>query len=127
MPPHLWWTLLFALQLYLSERPWAGLRPVQIILKKSQGKARLTWPAGAPAQYKALAERCMATDYKSRPTFTEVCTRCRCALTSRTSSCILDARCPCPTLPRGSVHQGHDVMYGGLAGYLLSSRIEYAH
>jgi hypothetical protein len=113
MPPHLWWTLLFALQLYLSERPWAGLRPVQIILKKSQ--------------YKALAERCMATDYKSRPTFTEVCTRCRCALTSRTSSCILDARCPCPTLPRGSVHQGHDVMYGGLAGYLLSSRIEYAH
>ena len=66
---------LSALQMYMSERPWAGLRPVQIILKKSQGKARLTWPEGTPAQYQALAERCMATDYKSRPTFAEVCTQ----------------------------------------------------
>ena len=60
------------LQLYVGERPWAGLRPVQIILKKSQGKARLTWPDGAPEQYQALSERCQTTDYKQRPTFTEV-------------------------------------------------------
>ena len=60
------------LQLYMGERPWAGLRPVQIILKKSQGKARLTWPDGAPAQYRALSERCQTTDYKQRPTFAEV-------------------------------------------------------
>jgi len=60
------------LQLYMGERPWAGLRPVQIILKKSQGKARLTWPDGAPEQYRVLSERCQTTDYKQRPTFTEV-------------------------------------------------------
>ena len=59
-------------QLYMGERPWAGLRPVQIILKKSQGKARLTWPDGAPENYRALSERCQTTDYKQRPTFAEV-------------------------------------------------------
>ncbi len=56
----------------MGERPWAGLRPVQIILKKSQGKARLTWPDGAPEQYRVLSERCQTTDYKQRPTFAEV-------------------------------------------------------
>ena len=59
-------------QLYMGERPWAGLRPVQIILKKSQGKALLTWPAGAPSQYQALSDRCLAVDYKKRPVFAEV-------------------------------------------------------
>ena len=40
------------LQLYVGERPWAGLRPVQIILKKTTGRANLAFPPGTPAAYK---------------------------------------------------------------------------
>ena len=39
-------------QLYVGERPWAGLRPVQIILKKTTGRANLAFPPGTPAAYK---------------------------------------------------------------------------
>jgi len=40
------------MQLYVGERPWAGLRPVQIILKKTTGRANLAFPPGTPAAYK---------------------------------------------------------------------------
>ena len=42
-------------QLYVGERPWAGLRPVQIILKKTSGRANLAFPPGTPAAYKVQA------------------------------------------------------------------------
>ena len=42
------------MQLYVGERPWAGLRPVQIILKKTTGRANLAFPPGTPAAYKVL-------------------------------------------------------------------------
>ena len=40
------------MQLYVGERPWAGLRPVQIILKKTTAHANLAFPPGTPAAYK---------------------------------------------------------------------------
>mmetsp|Transcript_8962 Transcript_8962/g.26850 ORF Transcript_8962/g.26850 Transcript_8962/m.26850 type:complete len:941 (-) Transcript_8962:2021-4843(-) len=59
-------------EMYVGERPWAGLRPVSIILKKTQGKAQLQWPNGTPQAYRALADRCMSSMPKERPPFADI-------------------------------------------------------
>jgi hypothetical protein len=38
------------------QRPWAGLRPIQVIMKKASGTSTLEWPPGTPALYKQLAQ-----------------------------------------------------------------------
>lgn len=38
------------------QRPWAGLRPIQVIMKKASGTSTLEWPPGTPALYKELAQ-----------------------------------------------------------------------
>ncbi len=52
-------------QLYVGERPWAGLRPVQIILKKTTGRANLAFPPGTPAAYKVLLAHDMSDSVAS--------------------------------------------------------------
>lgn len=37
---------------YVGERPYAGMRPVHIIMKKVQGKAVLAFPPGTRTGYK---------------------------------------------------------------------------
>lgn len=59
-------------ELFVGDRPWAGLRQMQIIQNVSVDKVALEWPAGTPAQYKALAERCMSKDRQLRPTFDDI-------------------------------------------------------
>ena len=38
------------------QRPWAGLRPIQVIMKKASGASTLEWPPGTPTPYKQLAQ-----------------------------------------------------------------------
>lgn len=48
---------------YTSERPWAGMHPVQVMMKKAQGGASLPWPAAAPEPYARLAQVRMFSVY----------------------------------------------------------------
>ena len=41
---------------YCMQRPWAGLRPIQVIMKKASGASTLEWPPGTPTPYKQLAQ-----------------------------------------------------------------------
>lgn len=41
---------------YTGERPWAGMHPVQVMMKKAQGGAALAWPPGTPEPYSRLAQ-----------------------------------------------------------------------
>ena len=52
---------------YVGERPWAGLRPVQIILKKTQGKAILKFPPGTPPGYKVRLTQSTLSSQETNP------------------------------------------------------------
>ncbi|KAK9810348.1 hypothetical protein WJX72_009180 [[Myrmecia] bisecta] len=58
-------------ELYTGQRPWAGLRHVQVIAHKMRSTTKLEFPPAVPAAYRDLADRCMATDDRARPPFSE--------------------------------------------------------
>jgi hypothetical protein len=41
---------------YCMQRPWAELRPIQVIMQKASGALALQWPPGTPTLYQHLAE-----------------------------------------------------------------------
>ncbi|KAK9807889.1 hypothetical protein WJX72_012343 [[Myrmecia] bisecta] len=58
--------------MYTGQRPWAGMRHVQIIAQKIIGNASLPFPDHTPRAYRELAESCMDPDDSARPCFDDV-------------------------------------------------------
>ena len=53
-------------------KAFAEYQPAQILVGRITGDLELHWPAEAPAEVRALAERCMQLDPDVRPSFREV-------------------------------------------------------
>ncbi|KAK9820570.1 hypothetical protein WJX72_011761 [[Myrmecia] bisecta] len=60
-------------ELACSARAWAGLNHAQVISAVAVDKRSLVFPLSVPAEYAALAQRCMSRDAAERPTFDELC------------------------------------------------------
>lgn len=41
---------------YTGQRPWGGMRPVQVLMDKGMGGTALKWPVGTPEPYRCLAQ-----------------------------------------------------------------------
>jgi hypothetical protein len=64
-------------ELYMSQRPWAGLRQAQVIAAKLYKSQTLQFADNAPPRYERLCADCMAVDFTRRPSAFEVLQRLR--------------------------------------------------
>lgn len=62
-------------ELYMSQRPWAGLRHAQVIAAKLYKSQTLQFAESVPQAYESLCSDCMSVDFRSRPSASEVLER----------------------------------------------------
>lgn len=84
---------------YVGERPYAGLRPAQIVMRRAQGKGQLLWPPGTPIGYKVRtypiwlpSDKCILnpSTYCRRHYLTLMTAEVKCGLASIRSKCGTD-------------------------------------
>ncbi|KAG2453167.1 hypothetical protein HYH02_002491 [Chlamydomonas schloesseri] len=59
-------------EMAVGRKAYAEYQPAQILVGRMTGDLELHWPPDAPAEVRALAERCMRQDPDARPSFREV-------------------------------------------------------
>ncbi|KAG2437299.1 hypothetical protein HXX76_005957 [Chlamydomonas incerta] len=59
-------------EMAVGRKAYAEYQPAQILVGRMTGDLELHWPDEAPAEVRALAERCMQQDPDHRPSFREV-------------------------------------------------------
>jgi serine/threonine protein kinase len=66
-----WTTHLHCRELFMGQRPWAGLSHGQIIHAITSGKT-LSLSSSCPADLKKFILKCMAPSPEARPTFSQI-------------------------------------------------------